>query len=204
MRARVYVDGFNLYHAISDMGEPHLKWLDLWALAAKVIPQTEILSGVTYCSAYYPNFQKKVRHERYVNALILRGVEPKLGHYARNDMECDGCGHKWEKPAEKESDINLALAIYCDATDDLFDHGYLLTADTDQVATIKRIRERYPTKKVSTIFPPGRPGSKHLRDQSHTVISITKKDVEASLLPLLVERAGCKSVIRPEEYAPTT
>ncbi|MFO1241201.1 MAG: hypothetical protein U1E64_12690 [Sphingomonadaceae bacterium] len=26
-RVIVYIDGFNLYHAIDDLGQPHLKWL---------------------------------------------------------------------------------------------------------------------------------------------------------------------------------
>ncbi len=31
-RVRCYIDGFNLYHAIQDLGKPHLKWVDLMAL----------------------------------------------------------------------------------------------------------------------------------------------------------------------------
>ena len=29
VRAAFYIDGFNLYHAIDRMGQPHLKWLNL-------------------------------------------------------------------------------------------------------------------------------------------------------------------------------
>lgn len=36
MRGAIYVDGFNLYHAISDLGMPHLKWLDLWRLGSLI------------------------------------------------------------------------------------------------------------------------------------------------------------------------
>ena len=32
-RVACYVDGFNLYHAIDDLRKPHLKWVNLWALA---------------------------------------------------------------------------------------------------------------------------------------------------------------------------
>ena len=28
-RVACFIDGFNLYHAIARLGEPHLKWLDL-------------------------------------------------------------------------------------------------------------------------------------------------------------------------------
>ena len=37
-RAAFYVDGFNLYHPINDLGKPYLKWLDLWALGEHLIP----------------------------------------------------------------------------------------------------------------------------------------------------------------------
>jgi hypothetical protein len=32
-RVIVYIDGFNLYHAIDDLRKPWLKWLDLQAMA---------------------------------------------------------------------------------------------------------------------------------------------------------------------------
>jgi len=32
-RTIVYIDGFNLYHALDDLRENHLKWVDLWALS---------------------------------------------------------------------------------------------------------------------------------------------------------------------------
>ena len=32
-RVACYVDGFNLYHAINDLNKPHLKWLDIRAVA---------------------------------------------------------------------------------------------------------------------------------------------------------------------------
>ena len=31
-RVAVYVDGFNLYHAIDELRDNQLKWLDLWQL----------------------------------------------------------------------------------------------------------------------------------------------------------------------------
>ena len=36
-RVAVYVDGFNLYHALDDLAENHLKWLDLWSLSETLI-----------------------------------------------------------------------------------------------------------------------------------------------------------------------
>ncbi len=51
-RVYVYVDGFNLYHAIDDLGDDSLKWLDLWSLSESLIAQNETLYAVKYFSAY--------------------------------------------------------------------------------------------------------------------------------------------------------
>jgi len=32
-----YIDGFNLYHAIDELAQPHLKWLNLWALSSHLL-----------------------------------------------------------------------------------------------------------------------------------------------------------------------
>jgi len=47
-----YIDGFNLYHAIDDLRKPHLKWLDLKALAASICGENETLVATKYFSAH--------------------------------------------------------------------------------------------------------------------------------------------------------
>src|SRR5829696_9188995 len=32
-----YIDGFNLYHSIDELRKPHLKWVNLWALAESFV-----------------------------------------------------------------------------------------------------------------------------------------------------------------------
>lgn len=51
-RVTVYVDGFNLYHALDDLNQDHLKWLNLWSLSEKLISGNETLTEVKYFSAY--------------------------------------------------------------------------------------------------------------------------------------------------------
>lgn len=51
-RVACFIDGFNLYHAIADLRQSYLKWIDLWALASRVVkPQSEALVAVYYFSA---------------------------------------------------------------------------------------------------------------------------------------------------------
>ena len=55
LRAALYVDGFNLYHAIDDLDRPFLKWLDLWALGERILDRkTERLVRKVYCTAQKP------------------------------------------------------------------------------------------------------------------------------------------------------
>lgn len=48
-----FVDGFNLYHALDAIRQPHLKWLDLrklFTLLAK--PKSQIITQILFFSAY--------------------------------------------------------------------------------------------------------------------------------------------------------
>src|SRR5437762_3268270 len=57
-RIAVYVDGFNLYHALKNLKKNHLKWLNLRALAEKFInPREEAIEAVFYFSAIATHIQ---------------------------------------------------------------------------------------------------------------------------------------------------
>ena len=81
LRALIYVDGFNLYHALHDLNQPRLKWLSLHALAQKLIPsRSGHLVGVVYFSAFATHRAAKnpgqfARHQTYVRALEATSVE---------------------------------------------------------------------------------------------------------------------------------
>jgi len=73
-RVFVYVDGFNLYHALDDLNQNHLKWLNLWALSENLISQDggETLITVKYFSAYATWRERSMRrHQRYVAAFPM-------------------------------------------------------------------------------------------------------------------------------------
>jgi hypothetical protein len=49
----VYIDGFNLYHALLKFKDERVKWLDLRALSQRIIrPRTEEIKAINYFSAY--------------------------------------------------------------------------------------------------------------------------------------------------------
>ncbi len=203
-RAAFYVDGFNLYHAINDLGINYIKWNSLWHLASGLIPsRSQVLVKVVFCTAFYPNDTgKRARHEKYIKAQEHFGVSVIHGHYIHEDMDCRECGHRWKKPTEKETDINVALHLIDDAYSDVFDHAYLVTNDSDQAATVRLFVARFPHKKLSAVCPPGRTHSKHLLSKTNgPKITLTADHLEKAVMDGTIQ-ATSGLIVRPDEYAP--
>lgn len=203
LRAAWYVDGFNIYHALAEMDDKSLKWLDLSRLAKLLVPQkTEEVTLVRYFSALRPDRGgTKARHNSYMNALRASGVTITRGHYVHAPQACVTCGHVDEIPSEKQTDINMALAVLCDAQDDLFDVAYLLTADSDHAATFRVLKERFPQKGAVSVLPPDRPESKKIMSNADRKISINRSHLENCRFPMAV-RGSTGWIRRPREYDP--
>jgi hypothetical protein len=203
-RAALYVDGFNLYHAIDDLHQNHLKWLDLWALGKLLIPsQTQTLVTVVYCTAIRTDDAKKmIRHRGYCRALEAIGVTCLKGHFSREGRNCLKCGAVWQAPVEKQGDINLAISLIDDAYTDVFDHAYLITADSDQAATVRLLRERFPQKSITTVSPPGRSHCKEILAQTPLKIALSATHLARCLLPKHVIVDGKPIVTRDPAYNP--
>ena len=112
-RAALYVDGFNLYHAIDDLGQNHLKWLNMWALGELIIPsKSQTLVKVTWCTAIRTDdVPKMLRHREYIRALEGTGVTCLQGHFARETRDCRACGVQWHAPVEKQGDVRSGNLI---------------------------------------------------------------------------------------------
>ena len=106
-RVFVYVDGFNLYHAIKDLNEPHLKWVDLWKLSENLVinRKNEIIHEVKYFTAYLKEKEEKYRrHSDYVSALKAKNVTPVIGNFKDKFITCRECNHQYKTVEEKQTD----------------------------------------------------------------------------------------------------
>jgi NYN domain len=204
LRAALYVDGFNLYHAIEDLGQNHLKWLDMSALGRLLIPkQTQTLVRVVWCTAVRTdNPQKMLRHREYIRALKGTGVTCLEGHFAGEDRNCRSCGNTWKAPVEKQGDVNLAITMLDDAHCDLFDHAYLLTSDSDQAATVRLLKERFPGKPVTTVCAPGRSHCKEIIALTPLKIALSAAHLERCLFPKHLVVDGKPIANRHPSYDP--
>ncbi len=204
-RAILYVDGFNLYHPMHDLGINHLKWLDLTALG-KLICQdrSHKLVGVTYCTAFQRNDPAKMaRHKTYISALeSTRIVTTELGHYMSQDTPaCKKCGKVGSKETEKQTDINVALSLFSDAMQDKFDWAYLLSADSDQAATARYLKLFFKEKRLVTVVPPGKEVSKNIANFVDGKRKLTREDLEKCRFnSILIFNDGRMPIRCPREY----
>ena len=203
-RATLFVDGFNLYHPLRELGKPHLKWLDLWSLGELICrDRGHQLTGVVYCTAFQKDSpEQRERHQRYIDALEARGVKTLLGHYLMAESKpCHHCGSTSQNPTEKQTDINLALSVFDGALQDEFDWAYLLSADSDQTATAKFLRNRFPEKSLLTISPPNKPISTNVANYAAGKRRLNEQDIEKCRLPEYVQLRGGSIVRCPREYS---
>lgn len=199
-RVNVYIDGFNLYHAIDDLHDDRLKWLDLKSLSQNILNKYQVLNEVKYFSAYAtwrPDSYK--RHRAYVAALEAQGVKPIMGRFKEKRIICRAvCGKEFITHEEKETDVNIGAHLIADAFQDKFDTAIIVSADTDLAAVIKLAREIVGhEKRVVAVAPPGRYA--RARELGH-LFAITKGKIRASLLPNKIETTN-GIVERPEKYS---
>ena len=199
-RVVAYIDGFNLYHAIDDLGSPHLKWLDLWALCKDLLKNGDTLEAVNYFSAYYTaNPKRHRRHERYVAALEAQGVTVHLGIFKRKTVYCQGCKNTSPAWEEKETDVHLAVRMVADAFQDKFDKAILISADSDLLPPVRTIRSCVPGKNIFVVAPPKRMGRARALQAAY---EIPKGKVNRNLLPREIICNGGKKIVRPDRYDP--
>lgn len=196
----IFVDGFNLYHAIDDLNEDHLKWVNLWALGEKLLPSdgSEVLVTVKYFSAYATwREQSMRRHQRYVDALRAQGVTIVLGRFKEKRNRCRACDARYISHEEKETDVNIGAHLMADALKDRFDRALIISADTDLNGVVDLARREAPNKIFNIVAPPKRRG----RNRA-ALFEIPKGKVKSSLLPATIQLDDGRQIERPAVYNP--
>jgi uncharacterized LabA/DUF88 family protein len=204
MRVSAFIDGFNLYHAIDDLGRDDLKWINLRKLMQQFTePKVHQLGHVYYFSAYCDwNREKRSRHMAFVRALRHFDVEPIMGNFKSNKQECHECGHEWEGHEEKQTDVNLAISLIQEAHRNTYDRAFVVTSDSDFVPALKLLNEFFPEKSIKVICPPERRHSKELVAHSKNPVKIQVCHLEACVMePDVATRTGL--VRRPAKYSPS-
>lgn len=215
-RVSCFIDGFNLYHAISDIDKPwkfsgsnwvskkqYLKWVNLRGLAEAFINNsTDNLEDVFYFTALaYWRTDDKNRHLSYMSALKHFNVTTILGNFKEKTKGCRKCGASWKDHEEKESDVNLALYVLNEAHKNSFDKALVITADSDIGPAINLVLDQFPNKVVEILVPPKRfnitKGLRH-RVRAHR---IKEKHLVDNLMPEKIIGGDGRSIAkRPAKY----
>ena len=203
-KAIVYIDGFNLYFAISERGWRDLLWLDLVELARRLInPVKQELVAVKYFTSPIKGpADKRLRQTTYLDA--LETTKPTLeifkGEYVENWVDCLRCAHRWHDDKEKQTDVNIAVQMLLDAhvpgkVDDII----LITADSDQCPAMNAVRSL--GKWVLIVLPPGRAHYVQVQQSADNRLELTRNKLKKCLFPAIVPASGF-NIQCPAEYLP--
>jgi uncharacterized LabA/DUF88 family protein len=200
-RVIVYVDGFNFYYGLKSKCWRKYYWLDMVKFAEKLLRPHQELVEICYFSAKPTDLQKSKRQDTFFQANKLN---PKfalhLGKYLTKDITCKFCQRVNHSFEEKETDVRIATAMLADVYQKRCDITMLVSADSDLVPPIERIKEIEPAHKIIVCFPPNR-HSFNLKKWSNGVKTLTDwKLYEECLLPETV-MLPCGFVLkRPDKW----
>lgn len=202
-RVMAYVDGFNLYFGLKDSGFQRYYWLDVAALAHGLLKPGQQLLATHYFTARIRangrNLADQKRQSDYLEALALRGVRCQFGHYLQKARQCRQCGASWLDYEEKMTDVNIAIQMLEDAFDDAFDTALVISGDSDLTTPIRRVRERFPKKRLIVAFPPRR-FSNELKRCANGYLTIGEDKLRASQLPVRLTKPDGYVLTRPANW----
>lgn len=155
-RVKVYIDGFNLYHAIDKIGDFRLKWIGYHTLSRSFLRANEQLVGISFFTAVWRYDQaKQQRHKNFIAAQRHYGVTVHEGNFATPDKYCNRQARYCRFREEKQTDVGIAVEIVRDAVGGAVDRVILVTADSDQIPTA-RLLASLPNLRATLYAPPYR------------------------------------------------
>jgi uncharacterized LabA/DUF88 family protein len=202
-RVVAYIDGFNLYHGLKAGYGQRYQWLDLRALVRSLLRPSQQLLEVQYFTArILGNPELEQRQAVYLSALASLGPHVRLieGRFQGKLQECFSCGAAWTTYEEKETDVNIAIAMVEDAARDVYDVAILISGDSDLRPAVAAVKRVSPRKKVIAAFPPRR-HSKDLAQAVDAYVSISTTKVRNAQLPPKIVTSGGVILERPAHWS---
>ena len=168
-------------------------WLNLHTFIYSFLPKEYDLVKIHYFTATVrDNPDSKKRQQLYWKALeTIPHLERHLGRQIS-----DGHGGY----VEKQSDVNLALQMYCDALEEKSQSLVLVSGDSDQVPTIKRIHNLTKGIEFFAIFPPYR-FSQDIADIIPRTYKVREPSLRANQFPDTIKIDNIPDIIKPLEWS---
>lgn len=171
MRTIVYVDGFNLYFGCLKRNKSR-RWLDIEALFKRLCHENDPNATVVLTKYFTAPIKSQLSprgavssqaQSQYLRALTQHStaLEVIQGRYQviRNTLLLDQNPIDFEKrkrvirAEEKQTDVNIAVHMLCDAINGACDQQVLVTNDTDCVPILVALRQKFPAMVLGVIAP---------------------------------------------------
>lgn len=225
MRTTIYVDGYNLFYGC--LKHTAYKWLDLRELLFNKIvrvqaPESELVQIRFYTADIKTKFatrgnQARTAQDHYHNALkahLQNEIEIVKGYYATEKAPAIAYEQPPDKQhrvwiwrlEEKQTDVNIAIDGYRDASKGLIDQAVFVSNDADLEPALKAMREDFGDDISIGLITPvkartGRTGSGSLDHQSDwTRRYIRDEELSQSQLERVIHRQGKKPIIKPDYW----
>lgn len=171
MRARVYIDGFNLYYRA--LKNTNCKWLDLSALSRALLSDTDVINKIRYFTADVSprsgDPDAPIRQQTYFRALrTIPEISFHRGRFipktiVRPLVGCENCFVEVHTTEEKGSDVNLATFLLKDAYEDKFDAALIISQDTDLLEPLRIVKQDLQKTVGVGWLEAKRPGRRHTK-----------------------------------------
>lgn len=199
-RVALFVDGFNIYHALNKHHYKKYKWLNIYSLGESLLSQNvlELKSVYLFTALTHWNHKKVVKHRTYLNALEHYSVKVVKGTFRKKDKYCPLCKQKSISYEEKETDVNIALHLLKLAYDNEYDVAMVLSGDSDLVPAIKEVKKRFK-KEVFLVIPP-QAKAENLKLNSDRHIKLKKRHLESNQLPEEIVLKSKDIILKPTDW----
>lgn len=219
MRTIIYVDAFNLYYGALK-GRAGSRWLDLLALAQRLLPANQI-EGIAYCTAFVRprpgNPDQLKRQKLYVAALktipcltVYRGAYIPKKKWRPLVTGQASWTPQWPASVwfhdseEKGSDVNLASRLLVDGYNGRFDAAAVISNDGDLKMPVAVVREdlglpvtivnpHSPRRRSSALSPNPLPANAKY-------IQLRQSDVQSCQFPTTITSSTGRLISKPASW----
>lgn len=176
----VYIDGFNVFHALKQSFWKKYYWLNYKQLSRAYLEHWDHLVEVYYFSAlFYSDPEGVERHKEYIRVLQKKWVKIILWKYQERESKFNKKHNKvlsiaydgrvgthekgikqlpipdqliYSKFEEKRTDVNMAVQIVMDWLRDKYDKAIIITWDSDIAPAVEAIK-RVSNKEFVSVIP---------------------------------------------------
>lgn len=169
-RVVAYIDGFNVYHSIANQLPGRYKWIDYRKLAGEFLEPGDVLTDVFLFTATPKwEIERLERHNCFMRAMVGKcDVTVVSGNYKSVLRKFNGKKMPVIEPKdasvipekftystfeEKQTDVNIALAIFEGAVTDAYDKALIFSGDSDLAPGVHKSRKYQPDKAFHCVLP---------------------------------------------------